>query len=191
MLIKQQKLWLAQGGHQQGQRLPLPARKQAHLGGQPVLQAQIKHEQRLAVLLPLLAGNAPGEPAGAAAAPGQGQVLLNVHIGAGAPHGVLKHPAQVFGALVLGQARYIRPVDDDAAVVGRVYACHAVEQRGFAGAVAADHGNKVAFLKRQVHALQRHALVDRAPVEHFIQVGDRQHLTALPAAYAALMLPSF
>ena len=63
VLVQQQQLGLLQGGHQQGQRLALAAGEQAHLGGQPVLQAQIQDLQQLPVLLPLGLGDAGAEGA--------------------------------------------------------------------------------------------------------------------------------
>ena len=57
VLVQQQELRLIHGSHEQGQRLSLTAGKQAHTGGQPVLQAQVQRLEQLTVLFPLGLGD--------------------------------------------------------------------------------------------------------------------------------------
>ena len=63
MLVEQQQIRLAQGGHQQGQRLTLTAGQQTNLTGHAVLQSQTERCQLFAVQLAFLVRNAGAEAA--------------------------------------------------------------------------------------------------------------------------------
>ena len=104
-------------------------------------------------------GDAPAQPPGLSPAGGQGQVLHDLRGGGGAQHGVLEHPADVGGPLVLGQAGHIGAADGDSALVYHPGAGHSVEHGGLARAVAADDGAEVAVLQGKAAPLER-------PVSH-------------------------
>ena len=143
VLVQQQQLGLAQGGHEQGQCLTLAAGEQTDLGGQTVFQTQIQFLQQFPVVFPLCLGDAPLQATTGAAASGQSQVFVDAQDGSGAGHGVLEHTAQVCGALVLGHAGDVLTVDEDGAFVHRPHAGHGVQGGGFTGAVAADDGAEI------------------------------------------------
>ena len=184
VLVQQQEPGLLQRGHQQSQGLPLAAGEQAHLAGQPVLQSQIQDFQQLPVLLPLGAGDAGAEGAALPPAGGQGQVFLDLHGGRGAHHGVLKHPADEPGPLVLRQAGHILPADGDGAAVHRVDARHQIEQGGLARAVAADDGGEVPFVEGEGDTVHGPLLVDGAGVEGLINFVHFKHGERPPSARA-------
>ena len=112
VLVQQKQLGLLEGGHQQGQGLTLTAGQQAHLGGHAVFQTQIQGFQQLPVSFVLRLWHTPLKE-GAAAAPAgcQRQILHNLHIRRGAGHGILEHPAQHGGTLMLAQAGNVHTVE--------------------------------------------------------------------------------
>ena len=59
MLIQQQQPGALHGRHQQGKRLPLPAGKQADLGGKTLLQPQVQFGKKPAELFPVGGGDGP------------------------------------------------------------------------------------------------------------------------------------
>ena len=136
------------------------------------------------VVLALLARDAPCQAATTAAACREGEVLVYLHVGRRAAHGVLEHAAQVRGAPVLRQACYVAAIELDGAAVGREDARDAVQERGLSGAVAADHGYEVAGLKVEVNAGERGLLVHGALVERLGDVGERQHQRSPPFRHA-------
>ena len=71
MLVQQQQLGLAQGGHEQGQCLTLAAGEQTDLGGQTVFQTQIQLLQQLPIVFPFRLGDAPFQAAARTTAGGQ------------------------------------------------------------------------------------------------------------------------
>ena len=81
MLVEQQQIRLAQGGHQQGQRLTLTAGQQTNLTGHAILQSQTERCQLFAVQLAFLVRNAGAEAALLTAAVCQRQILLNARGG--------------------------------------------------------------------------------------------------------------
>ena len=107
VLVQQQQLGGHHGGHEQGQGLPLTAGEEAHRLAHPVLQAHVQPGE----LLPeerLVGLGDPAEEGTLAlggAEIGQGQVLLDGHVGGGAPHGVLEQTADLAAAAVGGQDR--------------------------------------------------------------------------------------
>ena len=181
VLIEKQQLRLLEGGHQQRQGLALAAGEQAHLGGEPVLQPQVQGLEQGPVLLPLSLGDAPLEAPGLAPAGGEGQVLLDLHGGGGAQHGVLEDPADKGGALILRQAGDILPADGDAAAVHGEGAGDGVQQRGFARAVAADDGDEVALVQVEGQVVQSRPGVDGARMEGLGDVFQIKHWRCLPS----------
>ena len=170
MLVEQQQARLGERGHQQGECLALATREQADLSVEPRIQTKVQTLEQLNVLVLLGLGDAPRKTAMLAAALGEGQVLGDLHVGCGAAHGVLEHAAQVLGALRLAQTRDIGAVELDNARIERIHAGDHVEQRGLAGAVAANHGYKVAVVKGEVDAGERALLGDGALVKGLLDV---------------------
>ncbi|MPM38180.1 hypothetical protein SDC9_84807 [bioreactor metagenome] len=185
MLVQQQQLGTLQRGHQQGECLALSAGQEADLAGEPGLKAQIQGFEQLHIAAPLFGGDAPPQSPGLAPAQGEGEIFLNAHVGGGAQHGVLKHPADVFGPAMLRQAGNVHPVDGDGPGIHAVYSGHAVEQRGLACAVAADDGDEVPRLQVQSHTPQRRLFVDGARVEGFKNAIDMQH--AMPSPFPEIL----
>ena len=181
VLVQQQELGLLERGHQQGQRLTLSAGEQAHLGGHAILQPQAQGLELLAVTLALGLGNANPQGALLAAARSQRKVLLDLHGGGGAGHGILEHAAQQVRAAVLGQVGHVRAVDDDPALVHRPHAGDGVQDGGLARAVAADDGHEVAVLQVEVHAVERDLLIDGLGVESLADVDQVKHACGLPS----------
>ncbi len=175
MFIQEQKLGLLQGGHQKGQCLTLAAGKQAHLGRQPVFQAQIQGFEHLFVFLPFGGGNAHLQGTLLAAALCQGQVFFNLHGSSRPHHGILKHTADIAGALVLGQLGDVDSINFNAAFVHQPGAGNGIEQGGFSGAVAADDGHKIAVVQREAHIPQGTFFIDGAGIERFGNVPDFKH----------------
>ena len=170
VLVEQQQARLGERCHEQGECLPLATRKQADLGVEARVQTKVQALEQFNVLVLLGLGDAPRKTATLAAALGEGQVLGNLHVGCGAAHGVLEHAAQVLGALRLAQTRDVGAVELDNARIERIYAGDHVEQRGFAGAVAADHGYKVAIVEGKVDAGKSALLGDGALVKGLLDV---------------------
>ena len=175
VLIQQQELGLVHSSHKQGQCLALTAGQQAHAGGQAVLQAQVQALEQFTVALPFGLGDADPQAAPLAAPGGQGKVLLDLHGGGGAGHGVLEHAADVGGALVLPQFGHVGAVNDDLAAVHGPHTGHSVQHGGFARTVAADYGDEIAVLQCQVQIIQGNLLVDRTGVKSLVNVFDLKH----------------
>ena len=181
VLVQQQELGPLQGGHQKGQRLTLAAGEEAHLGGEPVLKAQIQGLEQLPILLPLLLGNAPPETPGLAPAGGESQVLLDLHGGGGSLHGVLEDPADEGRPLEFRQAGNILPADGNAAAVHGKSPGDGVEQGGFARAVAADNGDEVPLVEMEGEVVQSRPGVDGTRVEGLGDVFQIKHGCCLPS----------
>ena len=185
VLVQQKQLGLLQRSHQKGQRLPLAAGEQPGFGGKPVFQAQAQNAQPFLIHFPLAAANAPAQAAVFAPAQGQRQIFFDLHIGRGAHHGILKHPADDGGALVLGLGGHVLTIDDDFALVHAPHAGHGVEHGGFPRAVAADDGHEVPFVQAQVQIRQRHLFVDGAGIEGLVDMADIKHCDRLPGKKCA------
>ena len=183
VLVQQQELGLVHGGHQQGQSLTLAAGKQTHAGGKAILQAEVEALEQLAVALPLRLGDADAQPAPLAAAGRQRKVLLDLHGGGGAGHGVLEDAADVGGTLVLAQLGHIDAVNEDLALVHGPDTGHRVQHGGLTRAVAADDGDEVPLVQLQVQAVQRGLLVDGTGVEGLGYVLDLKHFLHPPSSW--------
>ena len=96
---------------------------------------------------------------------GQSQILLDGHVGGGAPHGVLEQPPDPAAAAVGGLIGDVRPVQGDAARVDEEIPGHGVEQGGFPRPVGAHDGDEIPRLQPEVHPLQGGFLVDGAGIE--------------------------
>ena len=106
---------------------------------------------------------------------GQRKVFLDGHVGRGALEGVLKQVADDLAALVLRLKSDVLSAQNDAALVGDEPAGNGIEQGGFACAVGADDGGKVARFHVQADPVQRHFFVDRAGVEGLVQIVQLKH----------------
>ena len=184
MLVQQQELRLLEGGHQQGDRLALAAGQQAHLGRQPVLQAQTQGLEQLVVVCPLQLGDAPAQPALIAPTLGQSQVLLQLHVGRGAHHGILEHAADETGPLVLRQGGDVLPIQYDAPLIHRPDAGDGVEHGGFARPVAADDSDKVTRGQMQGQIDEGFLFVDGTGVEGLADVLNIQHIVQPPFLFS-------
>ena len=181
VLIQQQQLGLLQGGHQQRQRLTLTAGEQAHLGGEAVLKPQIQRFQQFPVICPLQGGDAPLQPPGLAPAGCQRQIFLDLHGGRGAHHGVLKHPPQKCRPLVLRQLGNVLPVNGDGAGIHLEHASDGVQHGGLARTVAADHGDKIPVIQRQVQMVQSYLSVDGIGIKRLADILQLKHGRNLPS----------
>ena len=165
VLVEQEQLRLLQGGHEQRQRLALAAGEQADLRRHAVLKAETEALELLMIFLALRLRDAPAQRALLAAARGEGEVLLDLHVRGRAHHGVLEHAADVLRAAVLRHGGHVHTVEDDAPVVHRPDARNGVEHGGFAGAVAADDGHEIARIQVQGQSVERPLFIDGAGVE--------------------------
>ena len=167
MLVKQEQFRLLQGGHEQRQRLALAAGEQADLRRHAVLKAETEALELLMIFLALRLRDAPAQRALLAAARGEGEVLLDLHVRGRAHHGVLEHAADVLRAAVLRHGGHVHAVEDDAPVVHRPDARNGVEHGGFSGAVAADDRHEIARIQVQRQAVERPFFIDGTGVEGF------------------------
>ena len=117
------------------------------------------------IFLALRLRDAPAQRALLAAARGEGEVFLDLHVRGRAHHGVLEHAADVLRAAVLRHGSHVHTVEDDAPVIHRPDTRDGVEHGGFAGSVAADDGHEIARLQVQGQAVERPLFVDGAGVE--------------------------
>ena len=177
MLVQQQELGGNEGGHEQGQRLPLAAGKQSHRLLHAVLKAHIQQRQLFAEHFLVLAGDAgeDGVGRGAGTQIGQRKVFLNGHVGCRALERVLKQVADDLAALVLRRKGDVLSAQQNAALVGNKAAGDGVEQGGFARAVGAHDGGKVPGFHVQADTVQGHFFIDRAGVESLVQIVQLKH----------------
>ena len=182
VLVEQQQLRLLQGGHQQRQRLTLTAGEQADLRRHAILKPEAEGLEPLMIFLALGLRDAPAQGALFAAARGEGEVFLDLHVCGRAHHGVLKHAADVLCATKLRHGGHVHAVEDDAPVVHRPDARDGVKHGGFSGAVAADDGHEIARLQVQRQPVERPLFVDRAGVEGLGDMVQCQHITCLPSS---------
>ena len=182
VLVEQQQLRLLQGGHEQRQRLALAAGEQADLRRHAVLKAEAKALELLMIFLALRLRDAPAQRALLAAARGEGEVLLDLHVRGRAHHGVLEHAPQKAGALFLRKIGDILAIDGDGAAIHREGAGNGIEQGGFPRAVAADDGDKIAVIQGEGEPIQRYFLIDGAGVEGFVDILKLQHTAEPPLA---------
>ena len=158
MLVQQEQLGGHHGGHEQCQGLPLTAGEEAHRLAHPVLQAHVQPGQ----LLPEERLVGLGDPAEegplvlGGAEIGQGQVLLDGHVGGGAPHGILEQTADLAAAAVGGQIGDVRPVQADGALIHKEVPRHGVEEGGLARAVGANQSMDFSRLYLQVYLFRCH-----------------------------------
>ena len=155
VLVEQQQPGLDQRGHEQRERLALSAGEQTRAGGHAVFKAETEAGELVAVVRALGALDAPGQGAAAAAARGQGEVLLDGHGRSRAQHRILEHAAYHGGALVLALAGDVHAVDAYAPAVNLEGSGYGVEHGALAGAVAAYDRDKVAVIQAKVEAAER------------------------------------
>ena len=187
VLVQQQQLRGHHRRHHQGQRLALAAGQQTHGLAHPVLQAHIQHGQLLPEKGPVLLPH-PGEEGVLVlgrAEIGQGQILLNGHVGGGALHGVLEQPPDLPAAAVLGLEGHVFPAQNDAALVGIEHPADGVEQGGLARAVRAHHRGKIPGGQVERHLVQGPLLVHRAGVKGLGYSLQLQHTLAPPLFFLA------
>ena len=106
---------------------------------------------------------------------GQGQIFLDGHMGGGTLHGVLKEPAQLAAALVLGLKGDILPVQHNGPPVREKHPGDGVEQGGLTRAVGAHHGDEVPGGQVEGNPVQRLLLIDGAGVEGLGNIVQLQH----------------
>ena len=180
VLVQEEELGLDQAGHEEGEGLALSAGEEPHLGGEPVLQAQVQDLEELPVLLTFTGGDARLQAAGFAPPGGQSQVFLDLHGGGGAHHGVLEDPPDVLGPLVLGQVGDVDAVDGDGAGIHRPHPGHGIEQGGLAGAVAADDGDEIPVGQGEGDPVEGPLLIDGAGVKGLVDLFEFKHCAPPP-----------
>ena len=182
VLVQQQQLGGDQGGHQQGEGLPLSAGQQPHRLAHPVLQPHAQQLQPLGEeLLVLSADAAQGGGALRRAEVGQSQVLLDGEGGGGAPEGVLEQPPDDPAAPVVGHESHVPAPQGDGAGVHGEAARHGVEQGGFPRPVGANDGGEVAGGQMEGEAVQGRLFVDGAGIEGLGDVVHPQHISVPPS----------
>ena len=183
VLVQQQQLWGDQRSHEQGEGLPLPAGQQPHRLPHPVLQAHLQSGQLVPEQGPVrLAGAAEeGVLVLGSAEIGQGQILLDGHVGGGPPHGVLEQAAQHPAAPVLRLEGDVLPRQGDGALIHIEAPGDGVEQGALARAVGAHDGDEVPGLQVEGQAAEGLLLIDRAGVEGLGDMFQLQHVTFLPS----------
>ena len=147
VFVQKQQLGRYQRRHQQRQRLTLAAGQQTHGMIHPVFQPQLQLRQ----LFPesgtiLRRDHGEGRPFFRRPQIGQRQIFLDGHAGGGAFQGVLKEPADEFAALVIRKTGDILPVQTDGSLVHHERTGDRAEQGGFARAVGAENGDKIAAI---------------------------------------------
>ena len=117
---------------------------------------------------------------------GQRKVLLNGHVGGSALERVLKQVSDDLAALVFRFKGDVLPAQKDATLIRDEAAGDGIEQGGFARAVGAHDGGKIACFHVQADPVQRHFFVDGAGVEGLVQVIQLKHfhLTVPPCRWS-------
>ena len=181
VLVKQQQLRLLKGGHQQRDGLALTAGEQTDSCGHPVFQTEAEGLEAFAVFRALFFGHAPAETALLSAALCEGKIFLQLHIGGGAHHRVLKHTADQEGSLMLGQGGNVVPVEDDPPVIDGPDAGDGVEHGGFACTVSADDGDKITGIQMEGELVEGTLFVDGAGVEGLADLEQVKHGSSPPS----------
>ena len=175
MLVQQQQLRLAEGGHQQRQRLPLAAGEGAYLGRKTGVQPQSQLLEPLPVLLPLRLADAGPQSAPQTPAGRQCQIFLDLHPGGGAGHGILIHPAQILGPLVLRQGGEVDPVQKDLPRIRQPCAADGVLHGALPGAVAADDGDEVPVVEGEGQIVEGDLLIHGTGIEDLGHMAHFKH----------------
>ena len=151
MLVEQQQLGRHHGGHEQCQRLALTAGQKPHRTLHPVLQSHPQQRELLAEFLPVGAAHpAENRMSGPRRTQiGNGEILLNAHIGRRALQRILKQVADRAAAAVLLLKGHILAVEHNGALVHIKAAGDGVKHGGFTRAVGAHHGGKITVLEIQ------------------------------------------
>ena len=84
---------------------------------------------------------------------------------------------------MLTQASDVHTVDEDLALVHRPHTGHGIQHGGFACAVAANDGDKIALVQLQVQTVQGGLLVHRACIEGFGNILDLKHFLRPPLPF--------
>ena len=178
VFVQQQDGGGCQAGHQQADGLALAAGKQAHLVAQTIFQAQVEGGQAGFELVHVAGFYGCAQPTALATFDGQGQVFLDGQAFTGARQRVLEYAGYPAGAFVGGQFCDVLVVDDDVATVHHDLTGEGVEEGGFAGAVAANHGDELALVDGQAHASEGRVFQRRALAEGEGQVGCCNHASS-------------
>ena len=121
MFIQEQQFRLLQGGHQQGDCLPLSAGEQTDFRLHAVFQSEAELRKRCAVQFPLFLRDTPGECSAFGAAVRHSQIFFDHHGRRGAHHRILENSADVLGSLGLIFVRQVLTVKDDTPAVRLMY----------------------------------------------------------------------
>ena len=193
VLVQQEELGGDERCHQQGQRLPLAAGKQAHRLLHPVFQPHVEQGQLLTEDLFVLAGDAGEDGVGRGSCPqvSQRQIFFNGHIGGRALERVLEQVADDLAALVFRRKRDVLPAQINAAFIRNEAAGDGVEEGGFTGAVGAHDGGKIACFHLQAHPVEGHFFIDGAGVERLVEVLQFQHFHLRPPPFSVPHVSAF
>ena len=108
---------------------------------------------------------APAERRRLAAAGGDGEVFLNLHVRGRAHHRILEHAADELRTLVLRPLRDVRARNLDFAFIDGIRARDGVHECRFAGAVAADDRDEIAGREMEAHISERDFFCDGVRIE--------------------------
>ena len=180
VFIEKEQLRFTKRRHQKRQRLALPAREQADLHLQPILQTEAEHFQPFPEKISVLLCHHPAERTLFAAPSGNGQVFFDPHVRRGAHHRILEDTADQPGTFVLRQPGYVFPSELDGTAVNRPNAGNGVQHRALPCSVASDHGYEIAFFERQAQVIQCLLLIDGARIEGLGDLFYFQHVSSPP-----------
>ena len=93
---------------------------------------------------------------------------------------ILEEAANHAASLMLCHEGDILPVQADAAFVHIKASGNRVEQRGLAGAVRADNGDKIRRFQVQGKTMERRLLIHRSRIKCLGNILNRKHTSVLP-----------
>ena len=147
-----------------GQGLALAAGEEPHVIFQTVLKAHVEEPE----LLPEELSSPPVEADAETLEPffeADHHVVLQGHVGGGAGQGILENAADGPGADVFRRPGDILAIQNDATGVRGHGSGQEVEQGAFSRPVAADDGDKVPLVHREIEGVEDPVFVGRSGVE--------------------------
>ena len=174
MFVQKQKLRICDDCHKQRQRLPLSSGEQLHLLGHAVFESHAEQRELFAEQLAVFFGDAGLQTARPVLVIGNRQILFDRHVKGRTLEWILKHAADLSGALVFRLFGDVPAVQRDTAAVDGKHARDAVEQGRFARAVVADDGDEITLVHAQADIRECRLFIDGARTESFAYLIDVQ-----------------